>query len=198
MQTPSATTASLLGAAATAWRRGAPVVDQETKALNWPAIYTIAETVLDRARYFYFLDSDARARATLILMSVTSSIREYAIVEALDIAPAWNELRAEVKLVDLLMAITADLLLETGVSIATLATALAAAIHSVIPRSAKGEPETEGTVYDIAFLESVGTAEELANILTLHPWLLMLLILKRSGRMNLVRPQVEKPVEASA
>lgn len=183
----------LRGSATSAWRRGPPAVDAETKTLNWPFIYAVAEAVFDRVRYFFFLDSGRRMQATLRIMSITASIREYAIINVDDIAPAWGALRTDEFLVDLIMSVTADLLMETGVTVDTLARALSVAVHSMVAVSATGEAVTEGVAYDTAFMESLGTAEELYNVLRLNPWMVTLMILRRTGRLNVVRPQVTSP-----
>lgn len=175
------------------WRRGTPAVPPGVDGWDWPWIFEVTKNAFDRAQYFHFPDSDRRIRATLGLMNLMLAVREYAIITAEDIRPIWAQLRSDTGLLDFLLNVTADLYLETGLTVHDVAAAVAKAIHCAIPRNAAGEVVMVDTVYDAPFAESVGTVKELVGILDLHPWLLTLLILKRSGRLNLVRPQTQPP-----
>lgn len=156
--------------------------------IHWPSIYAIVHASFERGQYCFFTDSDSRVAGTLALMNVGLGLRDYAIVGAVDIQPVWEVLRKDPSTMDLLFSVTSDVLLESGHTIAQLADALATAIHATVPRIADGSVNLTDTVYDVPFAESVGSAVEMRQVLVLHPWLLTLLLLKRSGRMNLVRP----------
>jgi hypothetical protein len=158
--------------------------------LDWLWVYDTAIDIFDGSIYFYFPDTERRAEMVLLLMQLTSSIREYAITTRDDVQPIWDKLREQQTLLDLVFYITGELFLVTGLSAEELIDPIVKSIHACVPRSdtTSALMYSDSSTLDESFVESLGQASELRDVLQANPWLLMLFILRRSGRMNLVRP----------
>lgn len=159
----------------------APIV-----AAQWPLIYKTAREVFDRAKAFYWPDSEARQLLVLELINIYSSVREYAVASASDLADVWASLREHKELLDLVLAVTGDLYMELEVTHEQLSSSLAVNIHGILPTDVS--EENEHLVTDNAFVESVGQIEELIQLFVNNRWFLTLAILKRAGALSLYRP----------
>jgi hypothetical protein len=157
--------------------------------IDWIKVRTLVAEAYERSIFFHHPTTEGRFKATLDLMQIASGICEYVIALPEDLREVWTILRSEEHTLDAIMDTTSDMLLLTGYTVEELARPYAATIHAALPRDAStgvARPYKE-SISDQGFMESIATPEELGNLLVVNPWILTILILKRSGRLNLIR-----------
>lgn len=123
------------------------------------------------------------------IAQVALHLREYALVTVEDIEPAWSQLRAVPAAVDVLAATAADLTLVMETTWDAVAAALAQANHAILSRGS----DLAYQAIDEAFAESFAKAEEYQKLLAANRWLVLLLLLRRSGVFSLVTREAVKP-----
>ncbi len=168
----------------------------ESYLMSWPALFERVGDLFEQARLYYFPISEGRVKFTTDMIAAVSSIREYAISSDDDVEAIWAALRSKGQVgVDLIMQLTGDIVLELGgVHVfPTYVTQLAQAIHVIVPRQGTGTTMEFLGVTDDPFTESLGSVETLKKHLTENPWLFTLFLLRRSGRLSLLRSIVGNP-----
>lgn len=160
-----------------------------SRAIDWTAVWPVIENSFVRALYGYHPDAQKRQSANLTLINIAGGLREYAIGHAEDLVTLWDQLRQDTQTIDLLMDCTADMLLHTGYTVEELAESYSQAVHLSIPRGSRDGKELilDGTVADESFMESVAPQKDFSQLLKTNPWVLYLLLLKRTGKLNLFR-----------
>jgi hypothetical protein len=149
---------------------------------EWQNVRAIVSQAFERAVFFYFIDSAQRPSHVMVLMELVTMMREYTLTRS-DLAVVWEKLRENKQQLDLVLDVTSELALMTGLDLATLAKWYAKAVHAAIPREFKDNRWIAApyNATDNAFLESVAEEKHLADILTSNPWALTLLIMKQAG-----------------
>lgn len=170
-------------------RNEQPTSAQASRAIDWPAVCTLLEKAFDRAILGYHPDQKSRENAILNLMTMSASLRDYAISSKEDLVPLWNDLRHNAQTVDLIMELTSELLMNSGYTIVEMAAVYADAVHNAMPRSVQNGKMVlfEDTIADDYFMDSLATRDDFFKILTINPWVLTMLLLKRSGKFNMFR-----------
>ncbi len=181
-------------------KSGGALLVAPAPTIDWTAIRHIAGESFDRAKLFYHPATASRVEAIGQFMILASGLREYALATADDLVQVWQEIRKNTNTLDMLLDVTSEIVLLSGVSVHDLAMAYGTAIHAAIPRDPKGQAFKlfEESAFDESFMESVGGANECINLLAANPWLLTLLILKHTGHLSLRRKSVQAQEAADA
>lgn len=148
-------------------------------------LYQQASRAFTEAGTYHLPKKESWIIALAGFAQASMSLREYAIMTVEDIEPVWSNLRAVPKAVDVLTYAVADLTMVMEVSWDEVAAALAEAQQAILsPTGALGD-----TAVDVPFYESFATEARYLAILRANRWLMMLMLLRRSGVFNLVNRQ---------
>jgi hypothetical protein len=150
---------------------------------DWAKIFDIASATFERARLLHHPDTRKRFDCTRELMQMAAGLREYALAGPEDVVQAWMTLRKDTAAIDILLETMSEILLLTNYPLDKMAEAYARKVHEVVPVWTQQQP----LATDPAFQESLGTATELKDLLTRNPWLFTILLLRRSGKLSLLR-----------
>lgn len=162
-------------------------------AVSWGQLLSASAEIFDRYRFFYYPIPTATDPAWMEsfgrLITIASSLREYTIASKEDLIEAWDRLREDRQLLDLILSVTGDILIETNWAVDEIAKKLVDAIR--LPISSN-----DYSMVDDAFQGSLGERGELLKIFIANPWFMTLFLLRRSGKLNLTRPITTPPAAA--
>lgn len=154
----------------------------------WNDLVATAGRAFDIYLPLYQPDQTSRVEAFSLLSYVASGLMESCLHDFEDLRDIWTQIRSNSGLLNTLWSTYAHALETTGMSHNAVCAYLATVTASMRP--------TPGMFDDSVFLASLATKEELLGVYGSNPWLVVLVLLKRAGKLNLLRPEAKLESQA--